>query len=148
MKKSYVAKATTTIDVPASKVWEALTKPELIKQYLFGTEVTTDWQVGSTITYKGEWQGKTYEDKGKILQVEPERLLVSTFWSSLAGLPDTPENYKTVRYELFPENGATKITITQDNNASQEEADHSEQNWETVLDGMKKLLESQKAHMM
>jgi hypothetical protein len=32
--------------------------------------------------------------------------------------------------------------VTQDNNASQEEADHSEENWRTVLDGIKKLLES------
>ena len=141
MNNKFTAKATTTINAPASKVWDALTKPELIKEYLFGTEVTTDWQVGSPITYKGEWEGKTYEDKGEILQIEPEKLLVSTFWSSLEGLPDVPENYKTVHYELSPENGGTKLTITQDNNATQEEADHSEQNWNTVLGGMKKLLE-------
>jgi uncharacterized protein YndB with AHSA1/START domain len=141
MNNKFTAKATSTINAPASKVWDALTDPSLIKQYLFGTEVNTDWQVGSPITYKGEWEGKTYEDKGKILQIEPEKLLVSTFWSSLAGLPDVPENYKTIQYELSPENGGTKLTITQDNNANQEEADHSAQNWNTVLDGMKKLLE-------
>ena len=141
MNSKFTAKATSTINAPASKVWDALTKPDLIKQYLFGTEVNTDWQVGSPITYKGEWEGKTYEDKGEILQIEPEKLLVSTFWSSLAGLPDLPENYKTVHYELSPENGRTRLTITQDNNANQEEADHSAQNWNTVLDGMKKLLE-------
>jgi uncharacterized protein YndB with AHSA1/START domain len=136
-----IARATTSINAPASKVWDALTKPELIKQYLFGTEVTTDWRVGSPITYRGEWQGKEYEDKGKILEIEPGKRLVSTFWSSLGGLPDTPENYKTVRYELAPEGDRTKLTITQDNNATQEEASHSEQNWRMVLDGIKKLLE-------
>jgi hypothetical protein len=67
--------------------------------------------------------------------------LVSTFWSSLAGLPDVPENYKTVRYELSAEGGGTRLTITQDNNDTQEDANHSEQNWKMVLDGMKKLLE-------
>ena len=141
MNNKFTAQATTTINTPASKVWDALTNPDLIKQYLYGTEVTSDWQVGSPITYKGEWEGKSYEDKGEILQIEPNKLLVSTFWSSLAGLPDLPENYKTVRYELFPENGVTRITITQDNNASQEEADHSTQNWNTVLDQLKELLE-------
>ena len=141
MNNKFTAKAISTINAPTSKVWEALTKPDLIKQYLFGTEVNTDWQVGSPITYKGEWEGKAYEDKGEILQIEPEKLLVSTFWSSLAGLPDVPENYKTVHYELSPENGGTKLTIIQDNNATQAEADHSEQNWNTVLGGMKKLLE-------
>ena len=141
MSKTPIAKATATINAPASKVWDALTKPEQIKQYMFGTQVTTNWQVGSPITYKGEWKGKPYEDKGKVLEIEPRKRLVSTFWSSLAGLPDTPENYKTVRYELAPEGDHTKLTITQDNNASQEEATESEKNWRMVLDGIKKLLE-------
>ena len=141
MNNKFTAQATTVVNAPASKVWDALTKPNLIKQYLFGTEVTTDWKVGSPITYKGEWQGKSYEDKGEILQIEPDKLLISTFWSSLAGLPDLPENYKTVRYELFPEGDGTKLTITQDNNTTQEEADHSTQNWTTVLDKLKELLE-------
>ena len=141
MNKTFIAKATITINAPTSKVWDALTKLHLIKQYLFGTEVTTDWQVGSPITYKGIWEGKAYEDKGRVLQIEPGKLLVSTFWSFLSGLPDTPENYKTVRYALSSEGGVTWLTITQDNNISQEEANHSSQNWKMVRDGMKKLLE-------
>lgn len=142
MNKTYLAKATINIDASREKVWEALTKPELIKQYLFGTEVITDWQVGSPITYKGVWEGKAYEDKGVVLENEPGKLLVSTFWSSLSGVPDLPENYQTVRYELSSENGGTRLTLTQDNNDSEESARHSEQNWNMVLEGLKKLLEA------
>jgi len=141
MNKTYIARSSITINAPASKVWEALTQPDLIKQYLFGTEVTTDWQVGSPITYKGIWEGKPYEDKGKILQIEKGKLLVSTFWSALSGKPDVPENYQTIRYELSTDGDGTKLTLTQDNNASQEEANHSGENWKMVLDGLKKLLE-------
>ena len=141
MNNTFISKTSTTINAPASKVWNALTKPDLIKQYLFGTQVTTDWQVGSPISYKGIWNGKAYEDKGRVLQMEVGKLLVSTFWSSLSGLPDVPANYKTVRYELNTEGNRTGLTITQDNNESQEEASHSEQNWILVLDGIKKLLE-------
>ena len=141
MKNTFTANATIKIKAPPSKVWEALTEPDMIKQYLFGTNVTTDWKVGSPITYKGIWQGKSYEDKGKILQVEPGRLLVSTYWSALSGLPDVPENYNTVRYELSSEGGGTRLSVIQDNNATQEDADHSGQNWKIVLDGLKKLLE-------
>ena len=141
MNNPFISKTSTTINTPMSKVWDALTKPHIIKQYLFGTEVTTDWQVGSPITYKGLWNGKAYEDKGKVVQIEVEKLLVSTFWSSLSGLPDVPENYKTVRYELTADGNGTRLTITQDNNESQEDANHSEQNWKMVLDGLKKLLE-------
>ena len=142
MDKKLTAKASTTIHAPASKVWAAITQPEIIKQYLFDTEVITDWKEGSPIIYRGEWKGKPFEDKGKILQVEPEKRLVSTHWSPLSGVPDTPENYHTVAYELSEKDGQTEVTITQDNNASDEEKMHSEQNWKTVLDGMKKLLES------
>lgn len=142
MKGNYLAKSSIKIAAPPGKVWEALTKPELIKQYLFGTDVTTDWKVGSPITYKGEWQGKSYEDKGKVLRNEPGRLLESTFWSSLSGVPDLPENYQTVRYEISSEDGGSRVTITQDNNDSPESASHSEQNWQMVLEGMKKLLEN------
>jgi Activator of Hsp90 ATPase homolog 1-like protein len=103
--------------------------------------VITDWQVGSPITYKGVWQGKSYEDKGKVLEIQPGKILVSTFWSSLSGLPDLPENYKTVRYELSTTGDITSLTITQDYNTSQDEANHSEQNWKMILEGIKKLLE-------
>jgi uncharacterized protein YndB with AHSA1/START domain len=141
MNNKLTAKATTTINAPVSKVWQALINPEIIKQYLFNTEVISDWKVGSPITYKGEWQGKAFEDKGKILKIEPERLLMSTHWSPLSGVPDTPENYHTVTYTLSDKGDTTEVTINQDNNSSEEEKEHSEQNWRTVLEGMKKLLE-------
>lgn len=142
MNSEFIAKAKTTIHAPASKVWDAMTRPDLIKQYLFDTDVISDWKEGSPITYKGEWEGKSFEDKGKILKLEPEKLLRSTHWSPLSGVPDTPENYHTVTYELSEKDGSTEVTISQDNNANEEERVHSEQNWKTVLDGMKKLLES------
>jgi uncharacterized protein YndB with AHSA1/START domain len=141
MNNTVYATASIVFNAPASRVWDALTDPAQVKQYLFGTEMSTTWEVGGAITYKGVWQGKSYEDKGVIVQLEPRRLLVSTYWSPLSGTADLPENYKTVRYELSGEGGGTKLTITQDGNRTQEEADHSAGNWKTVLDGMKKLLE-------
>lgn len=142
MSDNYVAKTSVTIDAPASKVWDALTRPEMIKQYLFGTDVTTDWKAGSPITYRGVWEGKPYEDKGQVLEIVPNKLIVSTFWSALSGLPDSPENYQTVRYELEGQDGQTRVTVVQDNNPTPEDASHSEKNWHMVLEGMKKLLES------
>jgi uncharacterized protein YndB with AHSA1/START domain len=141
MDKGFIATATTTINAPASKVWDALTNPSLLKQYMFGTDVISDWKVGSEIIYRGEWQGKPFEDKGKILEMKRERSLVSTHWSPLSGVPNTPENYHTVAYRLKENDGKTEVTVTQDNNASEEEKEHSEQNWRQMLEGMKKLLE-------
>lgn len=141
MSKTYVARQSIVIHADAARVWEALTQPQLVKQYLFGTEVTTDWKPGSPITYKGVWEGKAYEDKGTVMQVEPGKLLVSTYWSSMSGTPDLPENYQTVRYELSPEDDGTRLTVIQDNNDSEESANHSAQNWKMVLEGIQKILE-------
>jgi uncharacterized protein YndB with AHSA1/START domain len=141
MKTTYIAQASIAIQANAEKVWDALTNPELIKQYLFGTDARSDWKVGSSITYKGVWKGKPYEDKGKILELVPNRLLKSTFWSQLSGLADKPENYNTITWELAETNGETTLTITQDNNPTKESASHSEGNWASVLKAMKDLLE-------
>ena len=141
MDKKRIAEATTTINAPASRVWEALTNPKLIKQYLFGADVISDWKEGSPILYNGIYEGKAYEDKGSVLKVEPEKLLLITHWSPLSGSPDTPENYHKVSYELSVEDGSTRLTITQDNNSSEEEQEQNAKFWTMVLDGMKKVLE-------
>lgn len=56
--KDLIAKASITINAPVAKVWEALVSPAMIKQYMFGTNVVTDWKEGSPIVWRGEWQGK------------------------------------------------------------------------------------------
>jgi uncharacterized protein YndB with AHSA1/START domain len=140
-KKSFTATQSIGIRADISRVWDVLTKPELFKQVMFGTEIVSDWKVGSSITYKGEWEGKPYEDKGKIIEIQPPRLLVSTYWSAFSGLADAPENYQTVSYELTPEDGGTRLTVTQENNETETSARRSEQNWWIVLVAIKELLE-------
>jgi uncharacterized protein YndB with AHSA1/START domain len=136
-----MAKQSITINAPAPKVWEALINPELIKQYLFGSEVVTDWKVGSPVIYKGNYQGKTFEDKGTVVKLHTEKLMVLTHWSPLSGSADSPENYHTVSYELVTEDGGTHLTISQDNNPGEDEQKQNEQFWGTVLQGIKKLVE-------
>ncbi len=142
MSKGLVARASITIAASPSVVWAALTTPATIKKYFFGSDIVTDWTVGSPILYRGEWQGKPYEDKGTIVTFSPEKRLVTTHWSPLSGAPDSLENYHTVSYELSAEAGGTRVTLTQDNNASEDEKTHSEANWKAVLEGLKKVVEA------
>ena len=141
MSALFTTRVSILIHAPASRIWQALTDPNQIQQYLFGARTVTDWKVGSLIKWEGEWQGKPYEDKGTVLKFVPEKLIETTYWSSKAGMPDSPANYKRVTYELTQKSSDTLLTLTQDNNASEEERDHSEQNWKMVLDGLKKLVE-------
>jgi uncharacterized protein YndB with AHSA1/START domain len=138
MARGFEAKKTVSIDAPKAQVWDALTKPEQVKEYMHGTNLSTDWKVGSPISWRGEWKGKSYEDKGKVLEVEPQKRLTYTHWSPMGGSEDKPENYHTVTYELAGENGKTKLTLTQDNNPTQADADKmAEENWGPVLEGLK-----------
>lgn len=141
MKSNITGEAALTINAPATAVWEALTNPDLIKQYFFGTNTTTDWKPGSPIRFTGEWQGKTYEDKGTVIAFEPYTLIKYSYWSSMSGIEDKPENYVDVSYILSEENGATKLTIKQENIPDEKMKAHSEENWKKVLEGLKKIVE-------
>ncbi len=141
MNKRFIAKASISINAPVGKVWNALTNPEVIKQYMFGTNVISDWKEGSPIFWKGEWQGKKYEDKGVILKLEPESLIQYSHFSPLSGKPDLPKNYHTVTVELVSNGAETTVSLSQDNNETEQAREHSEKNWKMMLDGLKKLLE-------
>jgi uncharacterized protein YndB with AHSA1/START domain len=142
MSENLLATATVTIDASPDQVWAALTDPAIIRQYMFGSTVTSDWEVGSTITYAGEYEGKEYEDHGEILEIRPPELLRSTHFSPLSGQPDAPENYHTLTYTLRPDGDRTHLELTQDNNSSVEEAAHSTANWQHMLDALKSVVES------
>jgi uncharacterized protein YndB with AHSA1/START domain len=142
MPANLVARASIVIDAPIQKVWTALLDPEAIREYMFGTRATSDWREGSPISWKGEWKGKAYEDKGVVLRAAPPRTLKYTHFSPLAGLPDKPENYHTVEIELSSEGATTtRVALNQDNNATEESRRHSEENWKSMLDGLKKYVE-------
>jgi uncharacterized protein YndB with AHSA1/START domain len=137
----YVATAETEISASPAQVWEVLTDPEQIKKFMFGADVKTDWQPGSSIVWQGVYEGKEYEDKGEILEVDPGRLLKVTHYSPLTGQPDVPENYHTLTYELEDRGTSTHLSLSQDNNASEEEAEHSRGMWETLVSGVKEAAE-------
>jgi uncharacterized protein YndB with AHSA1/START domain len=141
MKNKITGKASININAPVSEVWEALTTPEIIKKYFFGTNAISDWKVGSPIIFKGVWDGKQYEDKGTILKVVDNKLFQYKYWSSMSGTENKPENYVTITYELSEKNNKTTLAIIQENILDEKMKEHSEQNWRKVLTDLKKLLE-------
>lgn len=141
------ARASVLIDASPEEVWEALTDPDAIKDYYLGAKVETDWNVGSPITWSGEWDGTKYEDKGEILTAEPGEELSYSHWSSLAGSEDVPGNYHVIRMTLDEQGGQTEVALTQSNleggvtAADRENRDDYENNWSTMLEGLKKTVE-------
>ncbi|MFM9838715.1 MAG: SRPBCC family protein [Cyclobacteriaceae bacterium] len=141
MTNTLTLNTSISINAPKSKVWMALIDPEQVKKYFFGTVLKSDWKIGSTITFSGEWEGKPYLDKGIILQMEKEKILKYNYWSSFSGTEDKPENYATIIYSLEEKAGQTTIFISQDSIKSKEALDHSEQNWQMIMKSLKELLE-------
>ena len=141
MTQELIAQATINVAAPRSEVWTALVSPAAIRQYMFGAEVVSDWKKGRPITWEGEWEGKHYKDKGTILEIQREEVLKYSHWSPLAGLPDRPENYHTVAIELEDDGDETRVTLTQDNNPTEEVRVHSEKNWGMMLGALKEYLE-------
>ncbi len=137
----HTATATVTVAAPRARVWEALTRPELVKQYFFGTQVVTDWKVGGPVLFRGDWEGKTYEDLGTVLSFHEPDQLSFNYWSGFSGLEDKPELRQIIRYDLGDAGGRTRVTVTQSNVDTKARAEHAAKNWQTVLGGMKKLLE-------
>ncbi|MCF3108361.1 SRPBCC domain-containing protein [Niabella sp. CC-SYL272] len=139
--KNLIATAQITVNAPVSKVWDALVNPDLIKKYMFGAAVSSNWTQGSKITWKGMFNGKEYEDKGVLLEVLPEKRLVYSHFSALSGKPDIPENYHTVTIVLNSHGNQTQVKLEQDKNETEKSKAESEQNWGVMLNGLKNLLE-------
>ena len=142
MSKGLIAKQAIKIDAPMTRVWDAFVNPDVIKQYMFGTTAISDWKTGSPIVWTGEWQGKTYRDHGVIRRLEPNKVIEYTYFSSMSGLPDRPENYCVVTVEFAHDAAGVIVSLTQDNNPTEQAREHSEKNWAIVLEGVKKLVET------
>jgi uncharacterized protein YndB with AHSA1/START domain len=137
----HVATANVDIAAPPDRVWQAMTDPDQVAEYMMGSRVESDYQVGSPITWSGEWEGRPYQDKGEVLEAEPGRVLEVTHYSPMTGADDVPENYHRVRYELTVSGGGTAVALTQDGCATEEQARTFSQNWQGMLDGLKAQVE-------
>ena len=140
-RENLIAKAEININTTVDEVWDALINPEKIKQYMFGATVLSEWKPGSAISWKGEMNGKKYEDRGEILQASPRKLLQYSHYSPLSKLPDAPENYHIVTIELTGGKDETGVVLTQDKNGSEKEREEAKKKWTAMLESLKKLLE-------
>lgn len=135
---------TKTLDATPARVWHALTSPSEVKQWMFNTDVSSTWEKGDELVYRGTWNGKPYEDHGIILEVTQNKLLKTSYFSPLSGKEDIPDNYNIITYTLASTQSGTTITIMQENCQSKEEADYMTNNWNETLAALATFLASNK----
>ena len=150
MNKQLIVKNTITINAPVSKVWDALVNPEQTKKYMFGCETVSDWKMGSSLLWRGNYEGKEMVFvKGIIVDIQPLKFLVyTTIDPNNKAIEDIPENYLTVTYELTTENGNTILTATQGDYSKVGDGANRYKHtvdgggWQPILEQIKKLLET------
>ncbi len=130
------------INADKSKVWEALTNPELIKQYLLGADVKSDWKPGSKISYIGNFNGIDFRDEGEINILDFEKQFQYSYWSANHGTVNIPKNHVIISYTITATNGGTKLELTQSNYKSKEVAEGMNYIWDLILGSLKKLVET------
>jgi len=135
---------TKTINIKAtpSEIWNALTKPDMIKQWMSDaeTEIISDWKTGSPIIFKMNLNGK-HEYKGKILQWDPGKIFQYSSWSKISRLPDKPENYTLIEFRLTPMENRTSLSITHSNLIAKAAVEHSNYYWNIALELIRRLIE-------
>lgn len=150
MNHSLVVTNTITIQAPAAKVWDALTKPEQTKKYMFGCEAVSDWKPGSPLIWKGTFNGvEMIAVKGNIISIEPGRSLVYTVIDpNNPKIPDIPENYLTVTCDLEETAGQTTLEVSQGDYSKVAEGESRYQHtidgggWDPILVQIKAICES------
>lgn len=142
MDKNLIASSNIEIKSTPEKVWSVLTDPEKIKEYLFGTQVQADWEVGSPIIFQGEYDGQQYTDKGNVIESKENELLKYDYWSGFSGLEDKPENYSLVTYKIEELNdNAVNFVWHQQGFSSEDGQKHTEKGLNGMLKKIKELAE-------
>jgi uncharacterized protein YndB with AHSA1/START domain len=134
--------STITINTTPQKVWDALTKPELVQLWQYGSRLQTTWNVGESIKFTTEWEGTTFEQWGIVLEYTPTTQLRYSLYAPRPDLEDKPENYFEMIYFLESKNEHTCLKIIQEDNRPNavQEAEQGEEN--PVLKMLKQVAEA------
>ena len=106
--------STVKILAPAEKVWQALTSPALVKQWQYGSDLLTTWEVGTPIVFRNEWNGQVFEQTGTVLEFSPVSRLKYSLFVPRPDLQDIPEHHFFMIYELAESDGTTSLLVRQE----------------------------------
>lgn len=141
MDKSLSITKTIQINASPARVWQALTDPEQIKEYMFGTQTLTDWKVGEPIVWQGEWEGTTYKDQGTLLAFEPNKRMQYSYWSSFWGELPPVEDHTIITTTLEGSGNETQLTLHQLGFRDQASYEREQDGWYAVLERIKSIAE-------
>ncbi|HSD05861.1 SRPBCC family protein [Flavobacterium sp.] len=131
-----------TINASTQKVWNTLTKPELVKLWQFGSDLQTNWEIGSKILFTTEWNGQIFKQWGTVLEIKPNELIKYNLFAPRPDLEDKPENYFIMSYVLTNDNGKTNLEIIQEDNRPNAVQDDEQGEENPILKSLKEVAET------
>ena len=134
--------STITINTPKQRVWDALTRPDLVKLWQYGSDLLTTWEVGSKIEFSTKWEDKVFKQWGTVLQFDPPDKLAYNLFAPRPGIDDKPENYFIMKYVLSDLGDKTKLEIIQEDNRANAVQEPPQGDENPILQAIKKLAES------
>ena len=130
----------TYIRTTQQELWAALTTPEFMKKYWFGTKFETDWKVGSP--WKMIYPDGRVTDAGEIAEFDRPRRIVLT-WKHERRPELAAEGYARCSIELEPQDDAVKLTISHTiERADSKLIEAVSAGWPLILSNLKSLLET------
>ena len=133
--------STITIKATKQRVWDALTKPELVKLWQYGSDLATTWEVGSKIEFVTKWEEKEFKQWGTVLDFSPPDKLSYNLFAPGPGLEDKPENYFIMKYVLTESGDNTRLEIIQEDNRPNAVQEPPQGDENPILQAIKKLAE-------
>lgn len=107
--------ACITIRATPRRVFDALTRPELVARWQFGRELSTSWRPGEAIRFRTEWaDGRVLEQSGRVLDVREDELVKYSLYTPRPGTEDKAEHHCVTSYRLHGEGGSTRVELEQD----------------------------------
>lgn len=130
----------TFIRTTPEKLWQALTDPDFIRQYWFGSTIDSEWSQGAAWRLK-KADGQT-DTVGEVLAIEPLRRIVIRWQNER--IPElAAEGPSRCTIELEPKGKAVKLTIRHEIERPNSKLIHSVSGgWPLVLSNLKSLLET------
>ena len=120
-------------------MWDAITKPELTKQYWWGTHEETAWKPGSP--WKLIFSNGRVADAGEVLEVDPPKHLVLK-WRNEFRPELKADGYTRCGFAIEREGEMVKLTVTHEADRPHKLIEAVSEGWPRVLSSLKSLLET------
>lgn len=112
MVNDLVVTRSVMLNATPERVWEALTHPGMTRQYFYNCDVESDWKAGSTLRWRGNYQGRPLDVEGTVMEIVPGRYIKYSGFDRLTEGDIARRGDVYITHEIIPQGDKTKLLTT------------------------------------